>query len=227
MATLHQLAREGKVEEAKAFLLRETEGATAVNAIDKLNRTPLHLAAWANHPQMVELLLKQDGCDVHAEAADFTTALAFAAQIGGVECCRLLLDAGARIDAKSGKGAKKKTPLVLAARKGHRAVVELLLDRGADLLASGRDAQTVVDQITDAATRELIEAASDRQQGLQQEVPEHETARGGAAQEGGTKRAAAEGDGSEPEVAKEVQKKKPKVALSFADDDVEDDSDLL
>ena len=79
----------------------------------------------------------------------------------------------------------------------------------------------------DAATRELIEAASDRQQGLQQEVPEHETARGGAAQEGGTKRAAAEGDGSEPEVAKEVQKKKPKVALSFADDDVEDDSDLL
>lgn len=158
--SLHQLARAGQVEKARALLLTSVD--VNLNATDQLQRTALHLAAWAKQPAIVALLLAQPGCDVHAEAGDHTTALAFAAQSGCDETCRLLLDAGARVDAKSGK--KGLTPLMNAAKKGHKTVVELLLARGANALAkTSGDAQTAADLTTDVEIRHAIEAAMDAQ----------------------------------------------------------------
>ena len=174
MSSLHQLAREGKVDEARQLLSTASDDdaarAALLNATDKLQRTPLHLAAWANQPAFMALLLEQRSssskggkplCDVHAEAMDSTMALHFAAQAGSAEGCTFLLDAGARVDARSGKGSR--TALMLAAKKGHAEVVRLLLARGASALLKDSGKQTAADQTTDVAIRGMIEEAYDRQ----------------------------------------------------------------
>jgi len=57
------------------------------------------------------------------------TALSFAAREGRLEAARLLLDAGADVNATEANGI---TPLVMAITNRHTAVARLLLDRGAD-----------------------------------------------------------------------------------------------
>jgi ankyrin repeat protein len=69
-----------------------------------------------------------------ADARDRHLALAFAAQLGRVECVRALLEAGEDPDRYNPEGAHPHaTPLHQAAGGGHREVVELLLERGARL----------------------------------------------------------------------------------------------
>jgi ankyrin repeat protein len=57
------------------------------------------------------------------------TPLLFAARRGGVESARLLLEAGANVNAPAADGA---SPLVIAVHSGNGAVARLLLDNGAD-----------------------------------------------------------------------------------------------
>lgn len=56
------------------------------------------------------------------------TPLHIASLNGHAELARMLLEAGAKVDARGKKGS---TPLHLAAMDGHFAVARLLLDRGA------------------------------------------------------------------------------------------------
>ncbi|KAH2321610.1 hypothetical protein KXW87_000922, partial [Aspergillus fumigatus] len=59
-----------------------------------------------------------------------------AARLGNAPVARRLLEANARVDAKSRKG---ETPLMIATRYGHKDVSKLLLDQGADCLAYSDD----------------------------------------------------------------------------------------
>jgi len=58
-----------------------------------------------------------------------------AARNGHLDVCRLLLDKGAQVEAKSGGGW---TPLHWASRQGHVEIVRLLCDRGADIEACSK-----------------------------------------------------------------------------------------
>ena len=93
---------------------------------------PLGLAAFFGHPGAVRLLLER-GADVHATARNAmkVTALhaAAAARVHRTETSRLLLDHGARVDARQEGGW---TALHAAAQSGDVALVTLLLARGAD-----------------------------------------------------------------------------------------------
>jgi ankyrin repeat protein len=66
-----------------------------------------------------------------------TTLLHDMAQLGDARRATLLLDQGARIDAIDHEF--QSTPLGIAARWGHRHIVRLLLDRGADRHAAGAE----------------------------------------------------------------------------------------
>jgi uncharacterized protein len=86
-------------------------------------------AAMAGDRARVEALLRE-GADPGAARGDGVTALHFAAERGDADVARLLLGAGAEVEAVTRIGAY--TPLHLAARNGNGAVVELLIQAGSD-----------------------------------------------------------------------------------------------
>ena len=68
---LHAASRAGNVEEAKALLAADPD---LIKAVDNLSRTALHLAAWAGHSRVVDVLLAA-GAEVSAPAMDGITSL--------------------------------------------------------------------------------------------------------------------------------------------------------
>lgn len=105
---------------------------------------PLGLSAFFRQPDVVRFLLER-GAVVNAVARNErvrTTALQAAAASGDNESGRLLLDAGADVNATETGGF---TPLHAAAANGNRELVELLLERGADPSARTDDGKTPAD----------------------------------------------------------------------------------
>jgi ankyrin repeat protein len=130
-----------------------------VNSRDPKGQTAMHLAMRDSSPRVAEVLWKSPSLDLNALNADDETAMMMAALRGqtawvrrfldrgakvhkagwspihyaatgpAAETVALLLDRGAPIDAES---PNRTTPLMMAARYGTEASVNLLLARGAD-----------------------------------------------------------------------------------------------
>jgi ankyrin repeat protein len=121
---LHLAAQEGNmVATAQAI----AAGAT-VFVLDRRNKSPLIYAVEAGAAGVVRQLVRasQKGIN-HSIAAG--SALGIAAQRGDADSVRELLDGGANINAVDDMGS---TPLMDAVFAGHKEVVKLLLERGAD-----------------------------------------------------------------------------------------------
>lgn len=111
---------------------------------DDRGRTPLHWAAITGKEDFLSLLLTRPQgprANVHACNHRRKTALHLAAESGHLETCRLLLDYGANVMAKS-DGAW--TPLHNAAEKGHSSVVQMLLTKGANINATTSSGMTAL-----------------------------------------------------------------------------------
>jgi len=112
---------------------------------DHQGNGPLHLAASGGYADCVELLVHghddqapDEVCaDVDAPDQHSCTPLMHAARDGWTECCRVLVDAGADLDALT--ASEGRTALMCAASRMEGPCVDLLLDAGADerLVASG------------------------------------------------------------------------------------------
>src|SRR6185437_6893220 len=91
---------------------------------------------------LIDLLLKA-GARANSANPDGETALHLVARAGNVEAAKLLLKAGAKIDARETFG--EQTPLMWAAARRHPEMVELLASKGADVNARSavRDYQRV------------------------------------------------------------------------------------
>ena len=145
-------ARSGDCSDAETVLTP-----AAVHATDKLQRTPLHIAAWMGHARFVELLIGA-GANVHAQAMDGVTALTFAAGKGHGAVVAALLASGGTQGINTQGGKKRTTALQLAAKGGHRDVVQKLLDAGADPLVRSKKGETAYDmtQAADFTMREVL-----------------------------------------------------------------------
>jgi uncharacterized protein len=86
-------------------------------------------AAMQGNKDAVRTLLKQ-GADVNTPQGDGMTALHWAAQKGDLDLAQTLLYAGANVRATTRVGGY--TPLLIASRNGHAALVDALLANGAD-----------------------------------------------------------------------------------------------
>jgi hypothetical protein len=145
--------------------------------------TPLMMAAFYGHPEVVEVLIAA-GADVYAKclkhgqtalmkasdgrsaelliakgawidatALNGGTALIFATLNGHKDVAALLIAKGANVNAKADEGS---TALMLASVRGYKDLVELLLANGADVDAVGAKGRTALSVARDAEVVELL-----------------------------------------------------------------------
>src|SRR5512142_184038 len=86
--------------------------------------------AQGDRPAVRALLAKQ--ADVNAAQVDGTTALHWAVRANDLEMTEMLLNAGAKATTANQSGA---TPMLLAAINGNAAILERLIQAGADVNA--------------------------------------------------------------------------------------------
>lgn len=138
---LIEVVKAGDVAAAQRLF---AEGAD-VNTRDEAGATLLMQAAHAGNLPMTRALVAA-GADVNASDERGWTALSksvFNAELnqGFAEVTQTLIDAGANIEAPIGYGVR---PLMLAAGYGETAVVEALLNAGADVLARNEGGYTAL-----------------------------------------------------------------------------------
>jgi ankyrin len=144
-------ARSGNAQVTEQLLAR---GANA-NARAARGQTALMWAVAQRHPEVVRVLLAR-GADVHARSETWSqmmavsphgapeynrmipfgsnTPLMFAARAGDLESAKLLVAAGAKVNDVDAWGV---SVMVLAAHSGFTDLVDFLLDKGAEVNASG------------------------------------------------------------------------------------------
>ncbi|KAN0119336.1 Ankyrin repeat-containing domain protein [Hyaloscypha variabilis] len=99
----------------------------------EFSRTALQWACGHGHYLTVQLLIEK-GADVNAPASRRgSNALQTATACGYLQIAKILLDAGAFVDALGGEDFPHWTALVWAARKGRIDILKLLLNAGADI----------------------------------------------------------------------------------------------
>ncbi|MBC7896750.1 MAG: ankyrin repeat domain-containing protein, partial [Cytophagaceae bacterium] len=105
----------------------------SVAAAPAPDEAPVADAVMKRDTARVRLLIKQ-GADVNAAQGDGMTALHWAAALGDADLAKMLVFAGARVEAATRNG--NYTPLHLAARSGRVAAVRALVDVGANVNAA-------------------------------------------------------------------------------------------
>lgn len=147
MTGLHWAARHGDPAMAELLL----DAGAHPGAVTRLGSyTPLHIAAELGHAAVVQELVDA-GAPVATETSTGVRAIHMASESGSVDAVRTLLDAGA--DPNVPDGARQRTPLVFATARNRLAVMELLLERGADPAARTR----VVDFASRGAEDRVLE----------------------------------------------------------------------
>ncbi len=137
---LHQAARGGNAEAVKLLL---GKGGDPNRAIPNNGETPLHLAAQANRPEILEALL-QAGAKLEAKTDTVEpgsdeswptggwTPLMSAAEAGSLAALEFLLKKGADPNARSASGAPVLSFAIRSWREDKLKCIHLLLDHKAD-----------------------------------------------------------------------------------------------
>lgn len=123
---LIRAAKEGDVEMMRYLLKR----GAPIDGRDEAGSTALIWAVWTNQVESVRFLIGQKA-DLNVENnRDYgQTALRAAAEMGRTEIARLLIDAGADINARRWSG---ESALLLAARGNHTEIVRMLVAKNAN-----------------------------------------------------------------------------------------------
>ncbi|XP_071508793.1 uncharacterized protein [Diadema antillarum] len=111
------------------------------NIYDKLDRSPLHIAAENGHTGVVELLVDKFKANVSARTKDGSTLMHIASQCGHPETALAFLKKGVPLHMPNKAGA---VCLHAAAKRGHTAVVRALLQKGASVDARTKDNYTAL-----------------------------------------------------------------------------------
>ena len=122
-----------------ALLLRLGADPNAEDAY--MGRRAIGFAAWYCNVMSMRLLINKGASIDPVQGMDKETPLHQAALNGCYWCVRILLDNGAKIDAKT---HKHYTALMLATQRSHFNVTRLLLERGANMEARNANGMTAL-----------------------------------------------------------------------------------
>ncbi|XP_046823014.1 uncharacterized protein LOC124425943 isoform X2 [Vespa crabro] len=160
---LHLAAWAGDAEIVR-LILSQGPSVPKVNLATKDNETALHCAAQYGHTEIVAQLL-QYGCDPSIRNSRGESALDLAAQYGRLETVELLVRTHPELieslRSSSSSLIFPHTPLHLASRNGHRAVVEVLLAAGVDV-NTRTSAGTAMHEAALCGKMEVVRALLDR-----------------------------------------------------------------
>jgi ankyrin repeat protein len=124
-----------------------------INALNKRGHAPIHLATVKGNSDVVHLLL-ENGAEVNVVGTDSgCTSLHYAASLGHVDLCELLVRYGADSDAQT---TRLETPLHLAITHGHSEVVALLLKYRARLNIRDKNGMTPLQLAENIKNREIV-----------------------------------------------------------------------
>jgi len=123
LTPLHLAVNENQVETVKLLLEKGADVNAKGVGVRYKDWSALVFAAWHNHKDMVELLIRKG-------AVMEPNALWFAAYKGNRDIVELLLAEGAEVNVP---GSSARSPLYIAVEKEHQEIVRLLLEHGADV----------------------------------------------------------------------------------------------
>ncbi|KAL1556911.1 putative ankyrin repeat protein [Salvia divinorum] len=146
---LHAAARSGDLKAVQAICITNP---LAVNSRDRHSRTPLHLAAWAGHSEVVSYLCKNKA-DAGAAAMDDMGAIHFAAQKGHLDVVKILLASGVSVKSCNRKGM---TALHYSAQGSNLEFINYLLKKGANKNNKNKAGKTAVDLASSEEIRKLL-----------------------------------------------------------------------
>jgi ankyrin repeat protein len=130
LTPLHVAAAYGHLEVCAALI----DAGAEVNVADEDGETPLHSAIRRNQRAVARFLLEHGAATEARNARGRTPLLLVARETGNIEMARLLVGAGADVNATS---SYDETPLDLAAWRGFRGLANLFLDEGARVPSAG------------------------------------------------------------------------------------------
>jgi ankyrin repeat protein len=140
--SLHDAVKNLRVDEVRTLIATGSN----LNEIDKLKRTPVHIAAWTGNVEILQLLIRSNA-QLTDKAMDGFTPLHFAAQSASSDasvCVKILVKkCKSLLNQRITKG--NKSALHLAAAKGNLSVIRQLIELGADVNDKTSSGQTVFD----------------------------------------------------------------------------------
>ena len=174
---LHEAVAQGSAEIVQILV----DAGADIEAEGFMGQTPLGLAAEEGATEIMQILLgkladsgTQEGEDKQAPAIG-SEALFTAIEKGDIETVRLLVEAGADVNAAAGFGGN--TPLHEAVEEGNAEIVQILVDAGADIEAKGFMGQTPLGLAAEEGATEIMQillgklAGSGTQEGEDKQAP--------------------------------------------------------
>ncbi len=149
LTPIHYAAVGGRTEIIKRLVERGAD----INAQTYAGETPLHYTVWRNRLEAAEQLL-QAGADTEIKEDYGRTPLHHTArESGNVEMAGLLIRYGADVNAHDESGD---TPLILAAWRGFKGIVNLLLDNNAEVPITGENGQEILSYASEKGLSRLF-----------------------------------------------------------------------
>lgn len=151
---LHIASYLGKLDAAREIFSHRNVVKIDIDDADIWGYTPLHNAAYNNHAEVVQFLLRR-GADINACNKKNMTPLHLAVMRGHMPVVQELVQRTAHIDALNDTDC---TPLHLAILYAHTPIAIYLIDRGADGMIENRFGENALLWARKHNNHEVIEA---------------------------------------------------------------------